>query len=215
MEEIQKVLEELHENKTALYEEERRLRADEPDFFSGDDITELLPEENILDKKLPLKDEEYPEYPPPQADPDYDYSEFEPDTINSSEIEDEDYQGEEYEDYYEEYFPAETRDKRDAAEVLEGVFEAGGKLLNGNMVGSLTTFLKTLAKPVFSYFIKSDNDHAMTKFTHRVLPETGFSSSPKAIEISRAAREGNGEEVWHRLSADPRQWNPRSLYKND
>ena len=79
----------------------------------------------------------------------------------------------------------------------------------------MTKFLMSLAKPVFSYFIKSNNDHAMTKFTHRVLPETGFSNSPKAVEISRAAREGNGEEVWHRLSADPRQWNPRSLYKND
>ena len=124
MEEIQKVLEELHENKTALYEEERRLRANEPEFFPEADFTELFPEgeEDIMDEEAPLKDEEYPVYPPPQADSDYDYTEFELITANSSRIEEEDYYGEEYEDYYGEYFPAETRDKRDTTEVLEGLF---------------------------------------------------------------------------------------------
>ena len=211
----QKFFAELRKNRTSLYEEEQELREKEPDFFAGSEITEPLPEENILDKKISLNEEEYPEYPPPQADSDYDYSEFESATGNTLQIEKEDYYGEEYEDYHEKYFPIETREKRDTAEVLQGVFDAGEKLLNGNMVGSLTSFLTTLAKPIYSYFIKSDNDHAMTRFTHRVVPETGFGSSPKAVEISRAAREGNGEEVWHRLSADPRQWNPRSLYKND
>ena len=211
----QKFFAELRKNRTSLYEEEQEIRAEEPDFFAGSEITEPLLEDNILDKNIALGEEEYPEYPPPQADSDYDFSEIESATGNTLQLEKEDYYGEEYEDYHEKYFPLETREKRDTAEILHGVLNAGEKLLNGNMVGSLTSFLTTLAKPIYSYFIKSDNDHAMTRFTHRVVPETGFGSSPKAIEISRAAREGNGEEVWHRLSADPRQWNPRSLYKND
>ena len=213
MKEIQEILEELHENKTALYEEEQRLRANEPEFFSETDVTELLQEdeEKLLSSDNLLMDEDYPVYPPPEEDTEYE--EFE--LIETNSTVDEDYYGEDYEDYYGEYFPAEVREKRDTAAVMEGLFETGGKLLSGNVVGSLTTFLKTLATPIFSYFIKSDNDHAMSKFTHRVLPETGFSGSSKAIEISRAAREGNGEEVWHRMSSNPRQWNPRSLYRND
>ena len=209
MEETQKILEELYENQTALYKEESELTTNEPEFYSEDksdlhELPEILPEE------------EYPEYPPPQANTDYDYTKFEVITANTTEDDEiEEIYGEEYEDYYGEFFPVEAREKRDAGEVLEGLMESGGKLLNGNMVGSLTSFLKTLAKPVFQYFIKSDNDHAMTKFTHRVLPETGFKGSPKVIEISRAAQQGDGEGVWTKLAENSRQWNPRSSYKND
>ena len=200
MEEIQKKLEELYEKQAALYQEELELIADEPEFFAENKpdsfkITEILPEGGehveygeITSNSILADEEEYPEYPPAQDNADYDYTEFEVITANITEAdESEEYDGEEYEDYYGEFFPVETHNKRDAGEVLEGLVESGGKLLSGNLVGSLTSFLKTLAKPVFQYFIKSDNDHAMTKFTHRVLPETGFKGSPKAIEISRAA----------------------------
>ena len=83
------------------------------------------------------------------------------------------------------------------------------------MVGSITSFLKTLAKPVFHYFIKSDNDKAMTKFTHRLLPETGFKGSSNALVISKAARQGDGERVWSTIAENSQTWNPRSNFKND
>ena len=83
------------------------------------------------------------------------------------------------------------------------------------MVGSITTFLKTLTKPVFHYFIRSDNDNAMAKFTHRILPETGFKHAPGALMIRKNAREGDGEKVWSQLADNTRTWNPRSSYRND
>merc|ERR1712112_296011 len=123
--------------------------------------------------------------------------------------------GEEYEEFYGEYFPNEKRDKRDTTDVIDGLVDSGEKLLSGNMVGSITTFLKTLAKPEFHYFVKSDNDNAMTKFTHRMLPETDFRHSPNALMISKNAREGHGEKVWETLAGSSRTWNPRSNYKKD
>merc|ERR1712002_569512 len=98
---------------------------------------------------------------------------------------------------------------------MGGLVDSGEKLLSGNMVGSITTFLKTLAKPVFHYFVKSDNDNAMTKFTHRMLPETDLKHSPNALMISKNARKGHREKVWETLASSSRTWNPRSNYKKD
>ena len=90
-------------------------------------------------------------YPPAQDDTDYDYTEFE---VITADITDKEFDGEDYEDYYGEFFPKEPRDKRDVGEVLEGLVDSGEKLFSGNMVGSITSFLKTLAKPVCSLLHK-------------------------------------------------------------
>ena len=111
----QKYFAELRKNRTSLYEEEQEIRAEEPDFFAGSEITKPLLEDNIQDKDIALGEEEYPEYPPPQTDVDYDFSEIESATGNTLQLEKEDYYGEEYEEYHEKYFPLETREKRDTA----------------------------------------------------------------------------------------------------
>ena len=48
-----------------------------------------------------------------------------------------------------------------------------------------------------------------------MLPETRFRGSPRAAAISRAARQGDGEEVWSKIATNARTWNPKSSYKND
>ena len=158
----------------ALYLEEQNLLQKEPDYFPEDnidfdDFAEILPEEfshsengeNITNEYAPDEtqdDGDYPEFPTTKDDNDYDYSEFEMVKQELTDVDEtEEYEDEKYEDYYGEFFPNEKRNKRDAGEVIEGLVESGEKLLSGNMVGSITTFLKTLAKPVFHYFIKSDN----------------------------------------------------------
>ena len=206
--------------KEELYNEEMNLLQQEPEYFTEEntdlsDFASILPEDYNhsnneetgpeMHEDENLKEEmheDYPEFPAIKNDEDYDYSEFENITMQDlAEDEEEDvYDDEKYEEFYGEYFPNEKRDKRDTAEVIDGIVESGEKLLSGNMVGSITTFLKTLAKPVFHYFIKSDNDNAMTKFTHRILPETGFRHSPNALMISKNAREGHGEKVWSTLA---------------
>ena len=214
-----KRIEEINRKKE-LYIEERNLLQQEPEYFTEEntdftDLASILPndydnDENVTelheDENLEEEmHEDYPEFPAIENDEDYDYSEFENITIQDlAEDEEEDvYDDEKYEEFYGEYFPNEKRDKRDTAEVIDGLVDSGEKLLSGNMVGSITTFLKTLAKPVFHYFVKSDNDNAMTKFTHRMLPETDFRHSPNALMISKNAREGHGEKVWQTLAREP------------
>ena len=225
-------IKQFNDKRKALYLEEQNLLQKEPDYFPEDnidfdDFTEILPEEfshsengeNITNEYAPDEtqdDGDYPEFPTTKDDNDYDYSEFEMVKQEPTDVDEtEEYEDEKYEDYYGEFFPNEKRNKRDAGEVIDGLVESGEKLLSGNMVGSITTFLKTLAKPVFHYFIKSDNDKAMTKFTHRLLPETGFKGSPNALMISKAARQGDGERVWSTIAENTQTWNPRSSFKND
>merc|ERR1712002_896019 len=219
--------------KKELYLEERNLFQQEPEYFTekvteftdfvnvlsedysnNGNITELYKVKNPNDEM----DEEYPNFPAIENDEEYDYSEFENITVQNPDDDSDDehaYDGEKYEEFYGEYFPNEKRDKRDAKEVIHGLVDSGEKLLSGNMVGSITTFLKTLAKPLFHYFVKSDNDNAMTKFTHRMLPETNLKHSPNALMISKNAREGHGEKVWETLASNSRKCNPRSNYKKD
>ena len=182
------------------------------DYDSNKNVTKPHEVENTEDEM----DKDYPEFPAIENNEDYDYSEFENVTAQDPDDEEDDmYDDEKYEEFYGEYFPNEKRDKRDITEVIDGLTDSGEKLLSGNMVGSITTFLKTLAKPVFHYFVKSDNDNAMTKFTHRMIPETNLKHSPNALMISRNAREGHGEKVWETLASSSRTWNPRSNYKKD
>ena len=229
---VEKIIESINSINPDPIEEEHNMLQQDPEYFTKENtdfinLANILPndysnDENVteLHEDKNLEDEmheDYPEFPAIENDEDYDYSEFENITIQDlAEDEEEDvYDDEKYEEFYGEYFPNEKRDKRDTAEVIDGLVESGEKLLSGNMVGSITTFLKTLAKPVFHYFVKSDNDNAMTKFTHRILPETGFKHSPNALMISKNAREGHGEKVWETLASSSRTWNPRSNYKKD
>ena len=228
---VEKIIESINSIKPDPVEEERSMLQQDSEYFTEEDteftnfasiltndydsnenVTEPHEVENIEDEM----DKDYPEFPAIENNEDYDYSEFENVTTQDPDDEEEDvYDDEKYEEFYGEYFPNEKRDKRDITEVIDGLTDSGEKLLSGNMVGSITTFLKTLAKPVFHYFVKSDNDNAMTKFTHRMIPETNLKHSPNALMISRNAREGHGEKVWETLASSSRTWNPRSNYKKD
>merc|ERR1712002_494239 len=63
--------------------------------------------------------------------------------------------------------------------------------------------------------VHSNNDHAMQKFTSRILPETKFRDTSGAHLIRQAASEGDGEGVWHQISNKPSYWNPRSTFIQD
>ena len=225
-------IKQFNDKRKALYLEEQNLLQKEPDYFPEDnidfdDFAEILPEEfshsengeNITNEYAPDEtqdDGDYPEFPTTKDDNDYDYSEFEMVKQELTDVDEtEEYEDEKYEDYYGEFFPNEKRNKRDAGEVIDGLVESGEKLLSGNLVGGVTTFVKSLAKPIFSYFIHSNNDHAMQKFTNRLLPETKFKDTAGAHIIRKAANEGDGERVWHQLSNQPSYWNPRSNFIQD
>merc|ERR1712089_98467 len=82
--------------------------------------------------------------------------------------------GPEFDDFYGEFCPLYVhRGKRDTTDdFLAGILSSGEKFIDGNIGGSVTTFLKTLIQPMFHYFIHSDNDPVMEKFTNRFIPET-------------------------------------------
>ena len=89
--------------------------------------------------------------------------------IRNDELEEDDTgcDGPEFDEYYGEFCPKEYRIKRDTAgDFLGGIVQTGERLLEGNIGGSITSFLKTVARPIYHYFIKSDNDPAMEKFTN-------------------------------------------------
>ena len=76
--------------------------------------------------------------------------------IKNDELEEEDTgcDGPEFDDFYGEFCPKEHRTKRDATEdFLGGIWKTGEKLLEGNIGGSITTFLKTVAQLVYHYLI--------------------------------------------------------------
>merc|ERR1711867_379807 len=106
---------------------------------------------------------------------------------NKLEEDDEGCNGPEYDDFYGEFCPREHRFRRDATEdFLGGIWRTGEKLLDGNIGGSITTFLKTLAQPVFHYLIHSNNDPVIEKFTTRFIPETSLQGSSNALMIQGA-----------------------------
>ena len=204
-----------------LYEEERSQLLQEPEYFTQDDSNSADYEviDPLSDADV-IHDEDYPEFPPIAQEnltyPDYKNPDMEEDELDVYDDKFENIYDEYLNDYlYEEYLPVETKNKRDTAEVLSDLAESGAKLISGNLVGGVTSFVKSLAKPIFSYFIHSNNDHAMQKFTNRLLPETGFKDSAGAHIIRQSAHEGDGEKVWHQLSNQPRYWNPRSNFIRD
>merc|ERR1712240_194037 len=121
--------------------------------------------------------------------------------------------GPEYDDFYGEFCPKEHRAKRDATEdFLGGIWKTGEKLLDGNIGGSITTFLKTVAQPVYYYLIQSNNDPVMEKFTNGFVPETSFQGSSNAIMMQGAAEEGDGARVWDTMHHNSEAWNLRSSW---
>ena len=135
--------------------------------------------------------------------------------VEESMDDDKDCDGPEYDDFYEEFCPSEHRFKRDATEdFLGGIWKTGEKLLDGNIGGSITTFLKTLAQPVFHYLIHSNNDPVMEKFTTRFIPETSLQGSSNALMMQGAAEEGDGARVWETMHRTSEAWNPRSSWNH-
>ena len=135
--------------------------------------------------------------------------------IKNDELEEDDTgcDGPEFDDFYGEFCPKEYRAKRDAAgDFLGGIVQTGEKLLEGNIGGSITTFLKTVARPVYHYFIQSDNDPAMEKFTNRFVPETSFQGASNAIVMQGAVEAGDGGRVWDTMNYNSEAWNPRSSW---
>ena len=217
--EEQKMLEE----EQRLYEEEQKMLLQEPEYFqphsSSNSSSTATAEYDEVDAAY---GDDYPDFPPLTQDnssiPDY----KDPDMQQEDEYDVYDSRFENiYDEYLDDYLYEEStsipsnKTKRDTAEVLNGIVESGEKLLSGNVVGSVTTFIRSLAKPIFSYFIHSDNDHAMKKFTSRILPETKFRDTSGAHLIRQAASEGDGQAVWHQLSNKPSYWNPRSTFIKD
>ena len=129
--------------------------------------------------------------------------------------EDKECNGPEFDDFYEEFCPDEHRFKRDATDdFLGGIWKTGEKFLDGNIGGSITTFLKTLAQPVFHYLIHSNNDPVMEKFTTRFIPETTLQGSSNALRMQGAAEEGDGAMVWETMHQNSEAWNPRSSWNH-
>ena len=206
-----------------LHEEEQRMLAQEPEYFQTDSISNSSSDATTEDDDVdPAYSDDYPDFPPLAQEnnsiPDYKDPDMQPE--DEYDIYDSRFENI-YDEYLDEYLyepylnlPS-NKTKRDTAEVLGGVVEAGEKLLSGNVVGSVTTFIRSLAKPIFSYFIHSDNDHAMKKFTSRILPETKFRDTSGAHMIRQSAKDGDGQAVWHQLSNKPSYWNPRSTFIKD
>merc|ERR1712101_33443 len=129
---------------------------------------------------------------------------------NKLEEDDEGCNGPEYDDFYGEFCPREHRAKRDATkDFLGGIWKTGEKLLDGNIGGSITTFLKTVAQPVYHYLINSNNDPVMEKFTNRFVPETSLQGTSNALMMQGAVEEGDGARVWETMHRNSEAWNPR------
>ena len=129
--------------------------------------------------------------------------------------EDKECNGPEFDDFYEEFCPDEHRFKRDATDdFLAGIWKTGEKFIDGNIGGSVTTFLKTLIQPMFHYFIHSNNDPVMEKFTNRFIPETTLQGSSNGLRMIGAAEEGDGAMVWETMHQNTEAWNPRSSWNH-
>ena len=122
--------------------------------------------------------------------------------------------GPEFDDFYGEFCPLYVhRSKRHASnDFLAGMLSSGEKFIDGNIGGSVTTFLKTLIQPMFHYFIQSDNDPVMEKFTNRFIPETTLQGSSNGLRMIGSAQEGDGNAVWETLHKNTETWNPRSSW---
>merc|ERR1712082_289857 len=180
MEELEAEIEELEEQKTQDDLDEKMFPAKPGGFqedYSSDYVDKFLEYED--NSKIQEQDDEEATITIEEESVNNDDTE-----INNDELEEDDTgcDGPEFDDFYGEFCPKEYRAKIDAAgDFLGGIVQTGEKLLEGNIGGSITTFLKTVARPVYHYFIQSDNDPAMEKFTNRFVPETSFQGASNAI----------------------------------
>merc|ERR1712002_290670 len=147
MEELEAEIEELEEQKTQDDLDEKLLPV-KPEVFQGEYSS------NYVDKFLEYEDNsKIREHDDEEATITIvEESVNNDDTeIKNDEVEEEDTgcDGPEFDNFYGEFCPKEYRAKRDATEdFLGGIWKTGEKLLEGNIGGSITTFLKTVARPV-------------------------------------------------------------------
>ena len=211
MEELEAEIEELEEQKTQDDLDEKMSPA-KPEVFQEDYNNDYV------DKFLEYEDNSKIQ----EQDDEEATITIEEESVNNDDIEikddeleedDKGCDGPEFDDFYGEFCPKEYRAKRDATEdFLGGIWKTGEKLLEGNIGGSITTFLKTVAQPVYHYLIQSNNDPVMEKFTNRFVPETSFQGSSNAIMMQGAAEVGDGARVWDTMHHNSEAWNPRSSW---
>merc|ERR1711954_2419 len=67
---------------------------------------------------------------------------------------------------------------------------------------------------MFYYFIHSNNDPVMEKFTYRFIPETTLQGSSNGLRMLGAAEEGDGAMVWETMHQNTEAWNPRSSWNH-
>ena len=63
------------------------------------------------------------------------------------------YLGEEFDEFYGEYFPQDKIVKRDVNKFIGGLAQAAQKGLEGNIIGGVSKFFSTLLQPAFEYLI--------------------------------------------------------------
>ena len=130
------------------------------------------------------------------------------------EEENSDYVGEEFDDFYGEYFPQDKIVKRDVGKFIGGLAQAAQQGLQGNIIGGVSKFFSTILQPAFEYLIGEDDDHTMSRFTQRALPHDTL-TGPESVIVKNAVKQGNGETVWSTVSGVAKTWNPRSIYRDD
>ena len=130
------------------------------------------------------------------------------------EEENSDYVGEEFDDFYGEYFPQDKIVKRDVGKFIGGLAQAAQQGLQGNIIGGVSKFFSTILQPAFEYLIGEDDDHTMSRFTQRALPHDTL-TGPESLIVKNAVKQGNGETVWSTVSGVAKTWNPQSIYWDD
>ena len=131
-----------------------------------------------------------------------------------TEEDNEDYLGEEFDEFYGEYFPKDKIVKRDVGQFIGGLAQSVHKGLEGNIIGGVSKFFSTILQPAFEYLIDTNDDHTMTRFTNRALPHDTL-TGPESVIVRNAVKQGSGETVWSTVSGVAKTWNPRSIYKDD
>ena len=120
------------------------------------------------------------------------------------------YLGEEFDEFYGEYFPQDKIVKRDVNKFIGGLAQAAQKGLEGNIIGRVSKFFSTILQPAFEYLIRTNDDHTMTHFTERALPHDTL-TGPESVIVRNAMKQGNGETVWSTVSGVAKTWNPQSI----
>ena len=78
----------------------------------------------------------------------------------------------------------------------------------------MVEIVKTLAKPIYSWVINTDNDPVMEKFTNRMYTETLFRGHHGKHKISSHAQQGDGAALWQAMSKNSLLWNPEQKFED-